>query len=212
MIFEKVPVYFEQEDAPADGKPGLRITYWFFYGLSRPPGGRAATKYLVHEGDWERISVLLHKGDAEGRYVPVSVRYHTHDEHRDVPWVAVKRVGTAGADVATHPVAFSAVGSHASYWRGGKYESVFRIRGRPRLTVFDDAIACPDCPEWRTWERLLDAKVQPWYGFGGAWGSVTSGGGFNGPLGPSRYKSGTDSPVETVRQAETPVTGRPPEP
>jgi len=115
------------------------------------------------------------------------------------------------ADVATHPVAFSAVGSHASYWRAGEYESVFRISGRPRLTVFDEAIACPDCPEWRTWENLLDAKVQPWYGFGGAWGSVTSSGGFNGPLGPSRYKSGTDSPLETVRQAETPVTGPPPD-
>ena len=210
-IFEKVPVYFEQQDARADGKAGLRITYWFFYGLSRPPGGRAVTKYLVHEGDWERISVLLHMGDVEGRYVPVSVRYHTHDENRDVPWVAVKRVGTAGADVATHPVAFSAVGSHASYWRAGEYESVFRVRGRPRLTVFDEAIACPDCPEWRTWESLRDAKVQQWYGFGGAWGSVTGGGGFNGPLGPSRYKSGTDSPLETVRQAETPVTGRPPD-
>jgi hypothetical protein len=213
LVFERVPVYFECAGCDAPDQRELRITYWLFYALSRPAGKTAVTKHLVHEGDWERISVLLHRGKNDGEYLPISVRYHTHDQNRDVPWRAVKRVGTAGADASTHPVAFSARGSHATYWRSGDYENVLKAgSGRRLLTVFDDAFSCPGCPQWRTWERLLDARTQPWYGFGGAWGAVTSRGGFNGPLGPSPHKSGdARSPVQSVRQAEAPVTGPPPD-
>jgi hypothetical protein len=79
--------------------------------------------------------------------------------------------------------------SHASFARSGKYESVFRTGDRDLLTVEDDAIACPRCPQWRTWEKLVDAAAQPWYGFGGAWGDVGGMSGTTGPLGPSRYKT-----------------------
>lgn len=215
VVFHRVPVYYECAGCDNPEGQELRITYWFFYGLSRPPGATAATKHLVHEGDWERISVLIQRGEKEAEYVPQSVRYHSHDESRDVPWTAVKRVGTHGADALTHPVAFSARGSHASYPRSGDYENVLRSAGGRRLlTVFDDAFACSSCPQWRTWEKLLDARAQHWYGFGGAWGSVTSGGKFNGPLGPSEYKTdGVDRPaVRAVRQADAPVTSPPPEP
>jgi hypothetical protein len=206
-VFGPLPAYYERHEEKAAGGPGFRVTYWFFYALSRPPGPATATQSLVHEGDWERISVLIAAGEQPGQYVPVSVRYHAHDGSRDVPWTAVKRVGTAGADDSTHPVVFSARRSHASYWRAGKYENVLVLGGRRRFGVFDDAIACPRCPQWRTWESLLDARAQPWYGYGGAWGAVGSDMGFTGPLGPSRYKTQglSPSPDNTVRQAPAPV-------
>ena len=183
-FLQRVPVYFERS-AEKDGL--LRITYWLFYGLSIPPGPAAFTKYIAHEGDWERVSILLRPGAEPGQYVPISVRYHYHDESRDVPWDAVDRVGT-GSDAPTHPVAFSARGSHASYPRAGRYENVFKAGGVRRFAVQDIAMACNECPQWRTWQMLVDARAQPWYGFGGAWGRAGSIGGTTGPLGPSRYK------------------------
>jgi hypothetical protein len=75
-------------------------------------------------------------------------------------------------------------------------------RGRFDIVkVEDDAIACPACPLWFTWQRLVDATKEPWYGFGGAWGRVGSAPEFTGPLGPSRYKTQGLSPApETALQ------------
>jgi hypothetical protein len=102
---------------------------------------------------------------------------------------------------------FSARGSHASYWRAGSYENLFSVAGRPRFAVHDSAIACPDCPQWRAWEFLLDARVQPWYGFGGAWGAPGGMGGTTGPLGPSPFKTRGlgRSPENAVRSSPAPI-------
>lgn len=210
-VLAPMPVYYERLADKVDGQPALRITYWTFYGLSQPPGSQPGTRFLVHEGDWERVSVLLKLGENQGDYLPISVRYHAHDGSRDVPWAAVKRVGTGGSSDSTHPVVFSAVGSHASYWRAGSYENVFVAAGRRRFAVFDRAIACSKCPHWRTWESLLDAKTQRWHGYGGAWGNVGSDPGFTGPLGPSSYKADglSPAPETTVRQAPAPVATPP---
>jgi hypothetical protein len=184
-VYAPLPVYYERADEKVDGRPGFRVTYWIFYALSQPP--RPATEHFVHEGDWERISVLVAAGEEPGQYLPVSVRYHAHDRSRHVPWVTAKRVGTAGSDELTHPVVFSARGSHASYWRAGRFENVFVLGGRRHFAVFDDAIACPRCPQWRTWESLLSAKDQPWYGFGGSWGALGASETSTGRTGPSHY-------------------------
>lgn len=186
-VLSKTPVYFERSQEEHEGRDALRITYWLFYGLSIPPGPESVTELVSHEGDWERVSVLLANGPEPGQYIPISARYHYHDESRDVPWSVVDRVGL-GSDQPTHPVVFSARGSHASYPRAGRYENVFKVAGRRRFAVYDIATACPDCPQWRAWQLLLDAKAQPWYGFGGAWGRVGSIAGTTGPLGPSKFK------------------------
>lgn len=201
-FLHEVPVYVERS---AEKGGLLRITYWLFYGLSIPPGDSKLTRLVAHEGDWERVSVLLRPGPQAGRYVPLSVRYHYHDEYRDVPWAAVDRVGT-GADEPTHPVVFSARGSHASYPRAGSYENVVKVGGVRRLVVHDNAVACHECPQWRTWQMLVDAETQPWYGFGGAWGRAGRIGGTTGPLGPSRYKArGLGAAPENVLDAGPPV-------
>jgi hypothetical protein len=206
--FGGVPTYYERHDEEVDGRPGLRITYWLFYGLSQPPGPSRLTAAIVHEGDWERISVLLHVQSPDS-YLPVSVRYHFHDASRDVPWRTVQRAGSEAGGPPTHPVVYSARGSHASYPRAGRYEQVFVAGGRRRFAVYDEAIACPRCPEWRTWELSTDATTQPWYGFGGAWGRVGDMGGTTGPLGPSKYKtSGLGAaPERTLRRPAPVATG-----
>lgn len=207
QYLQKTPVYTERSIERDAGQPALRITYWLFYGLSIPPGPKSVTRLIAHEGDWERVSVLLRDGPVAGQYMPLSARYHYHDESRDVPWAAVDRVGV-GSDAPTHPVAFSARGSHATYPRANRYENVFKIKGQRRFAVWDLARACAECPQWRTWEMLLDAKAQLWYGFGGAWGRAGSIGGTTGPLGPSRYKiRGLGAAPENALAREARVAG-----
>ena len=68
------------------------------------------------------------------------------------------------------------------------------------------AIACSECPVWRTWNLLSDAQKEPWYGYGGVWGAIGTRPGTIGPLGPSSYKTqGQDQiaekTVETIRKA-----------
>jgi hypothetical protein len=184
---DRVPVYYERHGDTRD--PGReRITYWFFYGLSRPPGPEMLLNQFVHEGDWERISVLLEPRPGH-RYAPISVRYHFHEESRDVPWYAVRKVAAEDGGTPTHPVVYIAKASHASYPRAGEYEEERRILGGRRVTARDDAIACSQCPQWRTWERLESATRAPWYGFGGAWGNIGPDAGRTGPLGPSPRKT-----------------------
>lgn len=196
------PVYVEQQAGPDAGE--LRITYWFFYGLSQPPGPSSVTRHLEHEGDWERIVVLLRGGDGD-RWTPLAVRFHTHDESREVPWSSVRK---AEGDGGTHPFVFSALGSHATYWAAGAYESLPKVGGRPvRLPIHDRAMSCADCPRWRTWEQVVDVRTRPWYGFGGAWGAIGGIGGTTGPLGPSSWKlrDPHNSPTATVHRPLTPT-------
>ncbi|MDW5595647.1 hypothetical protein VSS74_14955 [Conexibacter stalactiti] len=208
----KTPLYVEQHpDEAPDGKPAKRITYWLFYGLSQPPGPGAVTKALVHEGDWERISVLVRETAAD-RWQPLSVTYHFHDENRDVPWASVTR---SSLDGGLHPYAFSALGSHATYWVDGDFESLPKIGGTPvRAPIYDHAMACGDCAQWRTWENVVDVRARPWYGFGGAWGAIGKMGGTTGPLGPSTWKirDPGNSPTDTVHRPlmPSPVQATPP--
>ena len=204
-VFSGARVYWERHPDTDGGSSAERITYWLFYGLSQPPGPSQVTSHLVHEGDWERISVLIKPGAKPDQWIPISARYHYHDASRDVPWSAVRTV-SEGPDAPSHPVVFSARGSHASYPRAGSYVNQLRAGGSTIITVHDEAIACSRCPVWRTWLLLADATTQPWYGYGGAWGAAGTIPGSTGPLGPSTYKIGgqealAERTIETVREA-----------
>jgi hypothetical protein len=205
-VLNPVPMYYEQH-AEGDGE---RITYWFFYPLSLLPGVSHVGDFLSHEGDWERMSVFVRPGPSAGQWIPVSARYHEHDTHIDIPWADVRKApGPNG--LATHPLAYVGRGSHATYPRPGHYEQVFKPGSRRIIAVQDDARSCPDCAEWFTWQLLVNAAKQPWYGFGGAWGQVGSGSDTTGPLGPSKYKTHgkAPSPEHLVQQ---PSTVAPPQP
>jgi hypothetical protein len=195
VVKQSVPVYYERHP---EGR-GERITYWFFYPYSIPPGGNDK---IAHEGDWERVSVLVRKVRTR-LWQPISVRYHEHDTHIDVPWADV-RLAPGDNGFATHPRAYVARGSHATYRRAGKHFQVLSVGGREIIRARDDARACPHCPLWFTWQNLVDLRTQEWYDFGGAWGSVGTITGTTGPLGPSRYKTlglGND-PVDSLQPSE----------
>jgi hypothetical protein len=185
------PVYYEYE-------PGRHITYWFFYGFSAPGAKlarhlkRGGVRSAGHEGDWEGISIKLDAKDSA-----VSARYFAHGEKVEpVPWAQVKRL-------ENHPIVFSALGSHASY---------AARRGQANLDVTQGG------PIWATWLLIADARVQPWYGYGGAWGlartvprtvRIIAGrfgkevgpGEFTGPIGPPFKASPFDEPAKATKSS-----------
>jgi hypothetical protein len=145
-----VPVYTDRTD---EGDSAVRLTYWMLYGMNEPKGRPAAT----HEGDWERIDVLLHTA-GDNRYEPQAVQLTSDAGVRDVPWRSLERAGT-------HPVISAARGSHAA-------------------SPAPSGERCAGCTEWRTWEKLRDVRDELWYGFGGAWGEIGSTSATTGPVGP----------------------------
>jgi hypothetical protein len=150
------------------------ITYWFMYGFNQ--GAPGTGSYVDrHEGEWERITVDLW-ADGTARHV----RYWQHEctEPETVPYEQAKTVGT-------HPVVYSALGSHASFpdvrrvdKNGlcplpgflGELADLADV-GQGWGDITDDGGA-----EWETWATSLsDAARAPWYGFGGAWGEIGGG-------------------------------------
>ena len=171
----------------------VRITYWFFYGFSVPylaftEGGKSVVP-LSHEGDWENIDVVF--GLANG--APRRVEFAAHGgQPTRVRWADVERTG----DGRTHPVAYSARNSHASY-----PDAAPRRTAANELCLGGSKHLCSvelrdRGTRWAPWEQgaggLLDAVAQPWYGFGGAWGKAGEVGDATGPLGPSVYKLRND--------------------
>jgi hypothetical protein len=180
--------YVERHAEEVDGEDGLRLTYWQLYGMNQPHGPQGPIEQRTHEGDWERVDVLL-KQSGEDEYVPVAVRVHSEDGARDVPWASLRRaaggavgasgasgagraavagddgVGSDGAGDPTHPVLTATLGDHT-------------------LTPAPRAGDCADCPQWPTWSLLAPLRKQPWYGFGGAWGEPGPTSATTGPLGP----------------------------
>lgn len=187
-VLDGVPAYFERRPERVDGAPGLRIVYWLLYAATKPVGDERAS-VAAREGGWERVGVLLRRGGPH-RYVPESVRYHVRGDARDVEWSEARRAGGRGGDGgdATHPVAVSARGSHAPYPEPGRRPWALRVDGE-RIPFRDDARICAACPRWRTWERLLAVREQPWWGYGGGWGIAFAGDRQSGPLGPSPHRS-----------------------
>lgn len=143
------PVYFEYQAHKF-------VTYWFFYAFNNAP-----LSVADHEGDWERISVRLDSNNQA-----TQVAYYIHASYCTVPWSDV-------ASPQSHPVAYSADGTHASYPTAGAHG-------------LDDT---DQGPQWHTWANLQDVRDQAWYGYGGGWGEVGDTEASTGPVGPSPYKS-----------------------
>ena len=168
-----VPVYYEYAG------PDKYIVYWFFYAYS--DGWRD----FNHEGDWESIVVKLANDS------PTHVAFNRHGCTAIVQWRNVRKTDGTGRlnPDGTHPLVYSARGSHASYAFGRP--AVRRVCGAP---FGHDIIGARWY--WRTWRTMRNVLNEPWYGFGGAWGEVGSedlprelSSVTTGPLGPSRYKN-----------------------
>lgn len=187
LIKPDVPAYYETARERVNGDPGLRIAYWFFYpssgstwlewwdqGEGEP---RTWGRDRIHRtGDWERVDVLLRRSGAGG-YAPDSVRLYVDDRRRLVAWDDVELSG------ATHPRLYAALGSHTFYLHAGFHQTVsHRLNGN--YVIVDDTATCVGCARWRTWHRLRDARDEPWYGYGGAWGAEGFASSTTGALGP----------------------------
>jgi len=149
-------------------KPRRYISYWFFYAYNDGQGGTG----LNHEGDWEHISINLR----DRTTTPIEVAFFRHRCDPLIrPWSEVWKYET------THPIVFSANGSHGSWPRPGEDE----CNGTTDNMGYGDP--------WDTRINLQSAWRQPWWGFGGAWGEMGGGplpdpGSRTGPLGPSRHR------------------------
>jgi hypothetical protein len=201
-----VPVYYEARRA-VDGS--FSITYWFFYGFNRARGRFNVEVPFSHEGDWEAIDVVL-----TPLMTPDRVGYHQHHGTEVAAWSDVCKADDLGREDCSapdgHPVVYSARGSHASYTSPGKHKdcNVFFLC----LTDYAARGAM-----WKSWQSgLVEARAQPWYGFGGAWGHAGATGDTTGPLGPSLYKicpplssfAGVDSDCVASPQLGSSLTGR----
>jgi hypothetical protein len=165
------PAYFQQRAEPVGGDLGVRIEYWMLYGFERPLPEAAGVR-AEHEGDWERVSVLLRRLPNGRGYAPVSVRYHVHGEPVEVPWPkAVAFDSGGGSGRATHPGVFAARGTHAPYPApGSRRVSLGKDEDEAALEAIDQAVGCARCPSWSTWRDLERLSAQLWYGYRGAWG------------------------------------------
>src|SRR6185436_4261390 len=164
------PMYFEAKDRHY-------ITYWFFFAFNDGPASHPDA-FDDHEGDWERICIRL---DSNNRATEVA--FYQHDGHKKMKWQDVEKSGT-------HPVVYSAKGSHATYDSEGPKDIHFK--GRKVPVVHDTAnkgsmwIAQSNPAQGQP--GLVNVRDQAWYGYGGAWGTVGAKGENTGPQGPSKWK------------------------
>jgi hypothetical protein len=188
--FSQAPVYYQYT-------PRRYVTYWLFYAYSAPMGLNGAPSFRFgHEGDWERVVVLL-----DGRDQPLGIAYYQHEgPPQIVPWNS----GSAAVAGPRRPVVFAALGTHASYPGAGSKEVTL---GDLRLgnnsigpsATFQESRA--PGTEWETWHDLRDVRAA-WFGYGGAWGNRGRFPFTTGPLGPSRWKD----PAPCTRRILPPCT------
>jgi hypothetical protein len=161
-----VTAYVERHAEEVDGERGLRLTYWQLYGMNEPRGARGPVERRTHEGDWERLDVLLQESD-DDEYVPVAVRIHSDEGARELRWASLQRTAGRRSDssAATHPILAARLGDHM-------------------LSLTPRGRSCTKCLRWRTWSSLAPLQKEHWYGFGGAWGPPGATSETTGPLGP----------------------------
>ena len=104
----------------------IALQYWLFHAFDiwSPLVPPSPDYWKAHEGDWEAVTVLL---DAAGRPVEVGASRHCGGARRT--WAKVERRGT-------HPVVYSALGSHALYFGPGRYAQAKRCWPAAALAVF----------------------------------------------------------------------------
>jgi hypothetical protein len=159
--------------ARESGHQGFALQFWFFYYFNHFND--------LHEGDWEGTQ-LAFKADTPARALanaPYEIVVFQHSGGEHAKWDDA-RVGRTG----THPVVYSAAGSHATFygaalWLGnGQNGSGVGCDNTttPLITVRPRPILLPNAP----------VKTGPfaWLSFTGSWGQREAG--FNnGPAGPN---------------------------
>ncbi len=155
------------------GRPGLAVQYWFFWYFNQFND--------LHEGDWEGMQVVFEASDPrraleEG---PAEIGLFQHSGGEKADWTD----GKVEKD-GTHPVVYSAAGSHATFYEAAVYVE----NGRK-----GSGVGCDDtsAPLQRLTVRPIQVPTHPgpnsrfrWLTYRGRWGQWEKG--FNnGPTGPA---------------------------
>lgn len=182
--------WYEKHPERVAGGPGMRVTHWLVYGMHAPrraDGRPLAT--MTHEGDWERIDVLL-RGQGR-RWKPFAVvTYDPRGRPTETPWTELRREAARypSSDFdrgRVHPVLFGALGTHTFRVRpGNRTEREVDLIGRPSRIRDVSRGPCRACPRMETALPGFSLDSQYWYGFGGAWGERGLTTLMTGPLGP----------------------------
>lgn len=168
------PLYYEQGRTD-DGNKWF-VTYWFFHAKNEKSP-------VNHEGDWERVAVLL-----SNTFVAEKIVYYRHGEsctkEYDFTDPAVRKVtGTS------HPLVYSALGSHGSYTSSGEQSLLCE-----HVPFVKDYTGSGEI--WDTWgSSRYHLPAQTYYAFGGAWGEIGATTHTSGPLGPGYKKASPWSPA-----------------
>jgi hypothetical protein len=144
------------------------LEYWFFYydnvySYFYPPSDLI---WQSHEGDWESVAIILSLDE-----VPLEAAYSQHCLGQRRSWSSTQRVE------GTHPVAYVAVGSHASYFAPGLHPlepacvppaalALLRQHGLPNPVDY----AGVGETETPLLERINDGDA--WATFPGFWGEL----------------------------------------
>jgi hypothetical protein len=148
-----VPVYYARSTHRKARVPVTRISYWALFG--REDDGDAST---AHEGDWERIDILLQRVPGTRRHRPLALERWTADgKRRRAPWRAVERTPDG------HPAIYLELGRHTP-----------SLDGR-----------CGECASWSSWRLLRPLRGEPWWGYRGGWGAVGLTAATSGAAGPA---------------------------
>jgi hypothetical protein len=115
-----------------------------------------------HEGDWEGMYLFFERDDAgRPQEPPAYLTYVGHHSRLTKPW--------GHHDVTldgTHPVAYVAAGSHATYPERKEYDLI-KIYG-----LTDYATGGGKTIEPGDWQHKIDLDTQPWASaFLGGWGT-----------------------------------------
>ncbi|MFC7619820.1 Vps62-related protein [Microlunatus sp. GCM10028923] len=175
------PAYVEYVEGTEANQGKTAYIYWFFYPYNTwtNPTPGAKGKGGNHEGDWERITVVV---GASGK--PEGVVFSQHDTKCRMDFAKV-----AGKD--GHPVAYSATGTHGSYPIG---DARYKIESLPpalkALGMLEDRTSSRG-QTWQTWLDLKEVQREPWWGYAGGWGEV------GGPIGAGdldKHQTGPEGP------------------
>lgn len=144
---------------------GYDVQYWFFYAYDDGPAR------FDHEGDWEHVTITA---DADQRFY--SAWYAQHNS--GVRYAASQLQFVNG----THPVVYSAVGTHASYPSAGNFNVTlgFTDRTSDGGPSYDTA-----SNQVNVGEKSAPLGGQSFIEFGGGWGEIGSTSFSTGPLTPS---------------------------
>lgn len=166
-----VPVYAFV--VPLQGTKQVRFVYWFFYAYNLGKGMFGFPTVGNHVADWEHISVVVDASPGAGQVQPVYVYYAAHNFGTPIPWANVPKTAE------THPIAYSAYGSHGSYVSAGDHTYVNLAGGTVKLSDHTD----DGGPQWNTWTNVdvIPYQTEPytgahvWMNYKGRWGTSSSG-------------------------------------